>query len=353
MKRILILIAFALSFNTSLLAQYQISHAKSTLPGQQNGIFYSLPQTVLRVDFTIEESILQVGPYSEYVDFVGANDYISENKKEYALKDVSVVTSAEVDPNATFFVTFNSKKGEMMDFYLTPKGILNGVGQPGNTPQSVVENVVDNSSFENDAMAFKYFYGPVGMKDEETLAHDAAEMITTIRQEKMKLLTGYQETAFTLDTYRAMYEDLDAMENEYLSLFIGKRTSKTYTKSIYVTPSKDVTSQTIAKFSKDQGLTVGTSGLGAAIVVQALSLQTTSTINQLSQSAVESLTHENKLFYRIPEMAQVKVTMGNQTLSESRQAIAQYGVFMLAPLSNTVMTFDPMTGQIVSIGLKK
>lgn len=354
MKRIsyLILAIAALSFNSNLSAQYLVSHAKSTSPGQQNGIYYSLPQTVLRVDFTIEESTLKVGPYSEYVDLVGANDYVSEDKKEYALKGVSVTPMAEADPNATFFVTFNSKKGEMNDFYLTPKGILSGVGQPGVMPETVAEtSPVFN--FENTInQDFKYYYGPVGMNNEEDLARDAAEMIATIRQEKLKLLTGYQETAFLLDTYKAMFDDLDAMEAEYLSLFIGKRISTTYVRSIYVTPSKEVTSQTVAKFSKEQGLVAGTNGMGTSISVQALSLQTTGSINQLSQSAVESLSHENKLFYRIPEVAQVKVTMGNQTLCEGRQTIAQYGVFMLAPLSNSIMTFDSMTGQIVSIGSK-
>ena len=92
--------------------------------------------------------------------------------------------------------------------------------------------------------------------------------------------------------------------------------------------------------------------VSSSVTVQLYSLQNTGSINQLSPSAVESLSHENKLFYRIPETANVKVIMGSEVLLEQRETIAQYGVFMLVPLGKTKLALDPNTGQIIGMELK-
>lgn len=334
-------------------AQYVTTHAKVVMPGQQRGIYYALPRTVIQLDFIIEETELLEGPYSEYVHLVGANDYIMEDGMEYRLLDVMMTTYAEADPNATFFVEMNSKKGDAAEFYLTPKGILQGVGiaPAPSTPTSHPSPLTSQFSTNSQDRTFKYQYGTKG-KSLEQMAYAAVEMIGRIREEKIKLLTGFQETAFTLETYRQMYADLDQMESDYLSLFIGKRIVNTVVKTVYVTPSKEVPSQTIAKFSTSDGFRAGVSGPGDIVTLQALSLKTTGSINEPSTSAVETISHENKLFYRIPETAYVKVSLGNDILLEQRVNIAQYGVFMLAPLGKTKLALDPNTGQIISIGLE-
>ena len=271
---------------------------------------------------------------------------------EYRLLDVVMTTYAEADPNATFFVEMNAKKGDAVEFYLTPKGILQGVGI---APQPTMELPKPPMQPKQATVAadrtFKYQYGAKG-KSLEQMAYAAVEMIGRIREEKIKLLTGFQETAFTLETYRQMYADLDQMESDYLSLFIGKRIVNTVVKTVYVTPSKEVPSQTIAKFSTSDGFKTGVTGSGDVITLQALSLKTTGSINEPSPSAVETISHENKLFYRIPETAYVKVSLGGDVLLEQRVNIAQYGVFMLAPLGKTKLALDPNTGQIISVGME-
>ncbi len=334
---------------TKVNAQYVTTHAKTAMAGQQRGIYYSLPRTVIQLDFIIEEVELLEGPYSDYVYLVGAEDYVMGDSKEYRLVDVVMSTYAEADPNATFFVAMTPKKGETAGFYLNKKGILEGVGIAPQAIQELPQNPLPESLMKSQSREFKYQYGSGAVKGIDQQARSAAEMIERIRDEKIKLVTGFQETAFTLDTYRQMYADLDEMENEYLSLFIGKKIAKRTVKTAYVTLSKEVPSQTIGKFSPAKGFTTDVTGAGSLITLQAISLNTTGNINQPSASAVESISHENKLFYRIPETASVKVTLGNEVLVERRETIAQYGVFMLAPLGNTKLALDPETGQVVGI----
>ncbi|MCR5013224.1 MAG: DUF4831 family protein [Bacteroidales bacterium] len=332
-------------------AQYVITHAKATMSSQQRGLYYSLPRTVFQIDFVVEETQLLEGPYSNYVNYVGAEDYIVEDAVEYRIKDVKLNVQAEADPNATFFVAMTGKKGNGTSFCLSPQGILQGVGIDC-PPYMAEPKQTYTPQSGSEPAGFKYQYGNSAVLGEEQMARSAADMVKKVRDEKLKLITGFQETAFNYDTYRQMYADLDAMENDYLSLFVGKRISKTYVKTVYVTPNKEVATQSIAKFSPESGLTIGVSGEGELITIQTISLQATGTMNAPSQSAVESLSLEDKLFYRIPEIANVKVTMGSEVLLESRETIAQLGVFMLAPLGNTKLALDPMTGQIINIAME-
>ena len=352
LKRLFYVMAIMALSAAGATAQYATTHAKAAMPGQQKGIYYALPRTVIRLDFIIEETQLIEGPYSEYVSYIGADDFVVEDANEYRIVDVKMSTYAEADPNATFFVAMVGKKAEANQFFLTPQGILQGVGIQGPALKEPTADLVLEQPATSVDPSFKYQYSPVGMKSEEQMARAAADMINTIREEKIKLVTGFQETAFTADTYRQMFADLDAMENDYLSLFIGKKIVSRMVKSVYVTPSKEVTLQTVAKFSKYDGFTPGTSGTGAPITVQTLSLMTTSSINQPSPSAVETLAHENKLFYRIPESANIRVNVGDEVVCERREIIAQLGVFMLAPLGKTALGVDPNTGQITSMSME-
>lgn len=331
-------------------AQYVTSHAKISMPGQQKGIYYALPRTVIQLDFMVDKTELIEGPYSDYAYMIGTDDVIVGNQTEYVLKDVVMGSYAEADPNATFFVAMSPRKGESQPFYLNAKGILEGVGMTNETPVAQPEAQVKAYVATADN-TFKYQFSSNGMRSEEQQARSAADMIGRIREEKIKLLTGFQETAFTLDTYRQMYADLDEMEREYTSLFIGKRVVTPIVQTAYVTLSKDVPLQTVGSFTKQAGFSTKAVG-GSTVTVQAISLQTTSNINALSPSAVESLSHENKLFYRIPETANVKVSMGDNIILESRMTIAQFGLFMLAPLDRTQMLLDPNTGQIIKMGME-
>ena len=189
-------------------------------------------------------------------------------------------------------------------------------------------------------------------KSNAQLAKEAADQITELRKAKFYLISGDVSMASDPVTFNAMYQKLDELEKEYTSLLIGKRVAKRVVKSVYVIPNKEVPTQTVAKFSETEGLTVGTAGTGSMITVQTLSLNTTEAINAPSQSAVESMSYENKVFYRLPETAQVKVTCGNKTVLEDRVTVNQLGALLMAPLTNTYLEFDTETGQIINLQMQ-
>lgn len=338
---------------SQLQAQFSTTFAKNVNPGQHSGLYYSLPQTMLQLDFLIEETDCEPGPLSDYAPiYFSMEEPIDYAATEYKLLEVRMKSVATPDPNATFFVSvFSGRGGGKALFDILPNGIIRSIGS-GNA-LDVVEmpatSIVPQSTCcqqENDRRGFVSLM--TSGKSDAQLAREAADKIAEIRDSKFKLVSGYYETAYLPESFKEMYAKLDAMEEEYLSLFLGKRLKKTVVKTVYVIPSKEVATQTVAKFSETEGFSSGTSGIGNPIMVQTLSLNTTAAINAPSQSAVESMTYDNKVFYRVPDTAHVKVSYDNETLVEDRLVINQLGVLMMAPFANTRMDFDTSTGQILN-----
>ena len=349
------LVLLALSLGGQLQAQFTTTFAKNVIPGQQNGLYYSLPQTMLKLDFIIEETRFQEGPLSDYAsNYFEMEDYVEYESTEYKLLDVKMTTEATPDPNALFFVSLNSGRGSSkVQIDVLPNGIIRSVGI-GNETDTEAPQV--NPCHETTPCCAGMKDGEAGFvklmssgKSNAMLAKEVADKIEEIRKAKFYLISGDVEMASNPETFKTMYQELDAMEKEYTSLLLGKRVTKRMVKTLYVIPNKEIATQTVAKFSESEGLTAGSGGSGSSILVQTLSLHTTASINAPSQSAIESMSYENKLFYRMPEIANVKVSCDSDTLLEERITINQFGALLVAPMTNSKLVFDTLTGQIVSM----
>ena len=358
MKRFVTTFMFALLstafWSHQLQAQFTTTFAKNVTPGQQNGIYYSLPQTMLRLDFVIDEIKMEKGPLSDYAsNYLDMADVVEYETTEYKLVDVSMTSVVSPDPNALFFVTLATGRGSgKVQFDVMPNGIIRsaGVGVVAENENHIIPKVEEpKCCVEKSEPNYEFINLLSAGKSNAQLAKEVADKIEEIKKDKYFLIRGDEGMAQNSETFNAMYQKLDALEKEYTSLLIGKRVAKRVVKSVYVVPNKEVPTQSVAKFSESNGLTLGTAGSGSMITVQTLSLGTTAAINAPSQSAVESMSYENKLFYRIPDMAQVTVSCGNQTLLEDRVTINQLGALLMAPLSNTTLVFDTETGQIIQM----
>lgn len=350
------LLLMALALGGQLHAQFTTTFAKNINPGQQNGLFYSLPQTMLKLDFIIEEAQLVKGPLSDYASsYFEMEDYVEYETTEYKLLDVKMSSVASPDPNALFFVTFTAARGgSKLQFDVLPNGIIRSVGV-GNDAEVVEEMPLSQEQpqcCEEEYSSEGFIELMSAGKTNAMLAKEVVDKIAEIRKAKFYLVSGDVEMASNPETFNAMYKRLDDMEKEYTSLILGKRVAKKVVKTVYVIPNKEVPTQTVAKFSETDGLTVGTSGSGSMITVQTLSLNTTAAINAPSQSAVESMTYDSKVFYRVPETANVKVSCDGKTLLEDRIIVNQLGAILMAPVTNTKLVFDTVTGQIVNMRMQ-
>lgn len=354
--RIALTLLAVLLLGGSVYAQFTTTFAKNASAGQQNGLYYALPQTMLQLDFVIAETTFEEGPLSDYADtYLETSAYNSFEGTSYELLDVRMTSKAIPDPNATFFVTVSVARGSAKPvFNLLSNGIIRSVGvwdkedAHDECAQGTEENVSSAFVLQSSATPSDLLLLTSG-KTNAQLAKEAADKIEEIRKAKFFLISGDVEMAHQPETFNAMCAKLDEMEQQYLSLFLGKRVTRQSVYTVYVTPNKETPTQTVAKFSETEGFTAGTNGRGAAITVQTLPLNGTQNINAPSPSAIESMSYENKVMYRIPETANVRVAYGSRTLMEQRQTVSQLGVLLMAPLQGAKLVFDTETGQIVSM----
>ena len=210
-----------------LCAQITTTFAKNASPGQQNGLYYSLPQTMLKLDFIIDEVELEKGPLNDFApNYLAMEDYVDYETTEYRLVDVKMSTVAAPDPNALFFVTFASMRGgSKTQFDVLPNGIIRsvGYGYASENEVSETESVEQPKPCCKAEQEPDYGFMPLltAGKSNAQLAKEAADKIEEIRKAKYYLISGDVEMAGNPETFNAMYKKLDAMEQEYMSLGAG------------------------------------------------------------------------------------------------------------------------------------
>lgn len=366
MKHTVVSLLIVLSFflQSSLIAQIVTSKAENTAIGNTaKGFYYSLPQTVLRIDLVYEKLESRKGPLSSYTnEYLGITDYISSNDTEYKLLDVKVTSSVEPDPNELYFVQYPSerpKDAKPIAFYLNDLGGLSGYNlQPSDdNSNNVTENEINYFYSEGDKR-FNYFAQYNKSKKTDTIvrqisidtvvidrfyyktswvdktsedkAKEAALQIEKLRESRYNLVSGYHEVNFGT-SLAYMDNQLKQMEKQYLELFVGKTSRSIESTSIYYIPEKTGGSDEIFRFSDGTTVILNLTEIGSG--KQPQSPQST----------------QNSIFYRIPLDAMMEISSDNTTFFSDRLTVNQFGSVVSAPVDNTKLLFERETGNILSI----
>ncbi len=286
------LLPVLMMFGTSIAySQINVVHIdNNTFPQTSEGIFYSLPRTVVDITVKIDRIENYQGPYADYaLRFLGLKNVVQSNTIEYKISDIAISTSFEPDPDQYYFVELGDKtlKGENAGLLsLTDAGIILGTLPVGsdtatqvrkllNTEEPPLElekdafgelfrNYTDMSVFEKvdtirrkvniDTMTLERQYLKKTMveKSPEQKAKEAADFLSKIKDNRFNLITGFQEVNYNKETLEFMDAQLKNLEKEYLKLFTGVRIHKTITFSYkYIpTPNQINTEIPVLKFNK-------------------------------------------------------------------------------------------------------
>ena len=106
--------------------------AGNTANTSQDGFYYALPQTVLKIDLVIEKIKKIPGPLADYAeDYLGVSDYIGYKSRSIQLINANLTSSYEADPDQFYYVQFPAdrpKDEKASSFLLTDQGTLSGFG---------------------------------------------------------------------------------------------------------------------------------------------------------------------------------------------------------------------------------
>lgn len=359
MKRLFLALFVIVSLNLN--AQYITNHAKNVSSKDIDGYYYHLPRNIIRVDFTIEKNQEVKGKYSAFTrELLDTDDYVKENSTSFKIKGVNISTLTEADPNYVFFISADEKNKDNLNINLelTSDGIIQSFGYKNHDVESSnVYSFSDEQEFEDKLKEYNFI--PIrdeqDEEDEEGVSETKAsekdiaaaiiDEIKNLRVAYFDLITGYQEVNYG-NTINYMTEQIKDLENEYLSLFLGKKNSHTFSKTFYIIPEEGKNVITLGKFSDAEGFN---QKVGELIKINFTDSSISTNVAKLSKDDIENMTYNNKIFYRNPANVTLQVVSGEDKILEERVKISQFGNVILVPINKMKLTFDTNTGQILSI----
>ncbi len=381
-KLYILFVFFIISF--TLEAQISITAASDqTAESGSSGIFYTLPQTYLKIDITVLKTEKIPGPYHMYASkYLGLEDVISYRSENYKITNVSVSSFIRPDPKHYYFVEYGDKtsKDEVsLTVALSEAGLITGVNKLPKKETVInklikVNQITDKKSYtlfryqaENnlfkkiDTVVRKYIIDTLTIEKEfyrsswvqkttEQKAKDAADFINRIRENRFLLISGYQEVNYG-ESMKYMDKQLAKLEDEYLSLFTGVTLKSTENYSYVFLPDETTVDikNTLLKLSEDRGVFDATASIGDDVYLEITPNGLAENLSKFIDSKQDKKYGENHFYYRIPEFAGIQIKCKDKIMYEADIMINQLGLVAYGPLFNTLIEFYSETGSIKDI----
>ena len=302
MKRILSVLALAIMVCTAASAQNNIYRAVvGPYQAADGNIVVADPSTTIVVDLTIEKEQTIVGPYAgyaqKYLDVRGS----LVDKTTYAVKDASLTVMA---------CDGMIKSGETAPATVSVESYMNPVAE--------FPKVLPN----------RLSMSPTTIED---AASQAAQAIFTLRKKRMELITGDAgENVFGGGLQDAL-KALEAQEQAYLELFLGKKVTTVYTER-FIVPMTGAESYTIAKLSSSAGLESATSANGTEIKLTVKGSGVTPKLNSIPEIDPKDKT---AIMVRLADNATCAVSVGDKMVGSAILPVFELG--RTAYIANTII----------------
>ncbi|MEI6059820.1 MAG: DUF4831 family protein [Bacteroidota bacterium] len=334
----------------------------ANIPANSEGMFYSLPQTVLQVDIIVNKVQKVKGPYAEFADqLLGMSQVTTVNSTEYELKDIRLSSYTEPDPTEYYFIRLpeRQKDRKSIELFLSDDGVISGAGSlmpsavsgkqhsqdlttsrvdiPEIANPSIFERtdtVIKRISLDTTIIEQKFFRKTSAAKTTEQKAREAADFILKLDESMYNLINGYQEVNYDKGTMEFMYNQMNSMKQDYLELFKGVNSVSSETYTFYYVADKANPAEALCRFSISKGILPKTAVIGDVIQIQASTLNQTNGLKTESDKLNAGQRESHGLYYRIPDKASVAVKIGGLVKLETRFVINQFGVVTFLPASS-------------------
>lgn len=367
-------------FLTIICLQWNVSAQKRRTLETPSTVIYALPQTVIKLDVTAEKTILKRGPFAEYANkYLGITDVVSANGVEWKLKTINASSVGEVDPEQYHKLT-TSVDYEPSLIALSPTGLIKGFNLKKSQIIDEDKELLFTSVEDVDIEYGKFSIDPIIKYREDTIykvvetdtafikipvlekqaltksleekAEEAAHEIFKLRKRRFKILTAnFEVLPPDGKAYEVIVRELRKLEDEYLSLFIGKKVSSLRNFYFSYTPNKGENGGVVFRMSPQMG-PVGVNDLGGKpIRIDFKNLEST---RELAIIPTAGIAPQKLISYRIPGIADVSISNGKRVLYKDRIPVAQFGKIANLPAEvllneNYSIEFYPDLGSIKNV----
>jgi hypothetical protein len=363
------ILAFVIVIVLALPVYGQRKKDETVTPAFTEGVVYSLPRTGIRVKVKAVKETFAPGPYAAYAEqLLGIKNVKTRPSVNWAVEDVEIDAFSEPDPEQVFKAV--GAGASLVS--LSPDGCIAGIntGSANFKKDEVVTNNVGHKKITTDNGLFQYFtdspmymagdssnnYRPVKLPDEQKVSK-AAQRILESRRLQYEIAAGLvDEFHPDGEAYKVSLEELKKIENDYLSLFVGKSTFDKETFGFDYVPKSGGKSETIFRVSEENGIVPAGDLSGKPVMIEfEIDKELSQKFSGMVKSDNPSAGHSG-VYYRIPGRATIKLIADSNVIATARATIAQFGA--VAPVPEDLLygdysiEYNPETGSVKSI-LKK
>lgn len=324
----------------------------------EGSLVYALPMTVFEIDVIAEKRIDRPGPYARYAaEMIGLDNVINSEQESWRLADVSLNSVEELDPSQ-FYVIEGTTLMQTNMLALRKSGLVLDIN-PGLYDRTTVSNLQEGAGQTRllfpDRGAYEYVstktdtaYRIVradtafirvpylvqkrkGMTVEEE-AREAADRLLELREGRHMILTG-ETNIFPQDG--AAIDEINRLEREYTALFAGKSWTERKHCRIWVTPDIEMAGRltTIFTFSESDGVSTSADGTGTPVLMDIIPSGKTADLNMVERpvSGQKGQATGDRLYYRVPDVAEITVSIDGEELCKARKLVYQFGKKLALP----------------------
>jgi len=324
----------------------------------EGSLVYGLPLTVIDVRIEAERVIERPGPYARYAEsLLGLKDVIEGESETWAITGVTIKSHEEPDPSEFYVIQTSSlfqtnvlslkKTGLMLDLNPETYNRTEEESYDGNADLNVLrvsdlgadeyfrsssDTVYKLVSFDTAFVNIPYLVEKKQKLSVAQLAEKAAVRLMEMRDGKHMILTG-ETNVFPQDG--AAINEMNRLEKDYTDLFTGKTVREKRAFSYHVIPGKDRAGEkiTLCRFSEVSGPLAADAAGGTPLVLELMPEAKTKnlTIITTGKQQGSSASKYDRLYYRVPDVANIKITFGNEIFKVSRRLIYQFGDVVQLP----------------------
>lgn len=324
-------------------AQTQVSEFNPGIAA--NGVNYTLPKTVLKVDASAVKVVYTPGEFAKYADrYLHISGVVAEPSTMWQVTGLSVYQEGVPDTTKVFTVKLKDKTVAPM-VQLTPSGILVAV----NTHADLEEHLLPEARTVSHKLDARQYLTEDILSATSTakMAELTAQEILDIRESKNAIKRGQVES-MPQDgaSLKIVLDELNRQEEALTQLFIGYADTTYMAKSFAVMPTEDIDKEILFRFSRKLGFVEADDLAGNPYY---LSLKDKHTVvlpdeREMAKRKIDGLV------YNMPSMADVTISTMQGTVYEQSLPFAQFGTIdTLSPTlfnkgATTKLTLYPATG---------
>jgi len=354
-----------------------------------DAFIYSLPRSVVKIRVEINKTVKLQGPFYQYANqYLGIEDVILTDGVSYKISDIQMDSYSVPDPDHFYRIETEGKSVASF-LSLDEKGIIMAVnkltdqirGQEetrvfldmpdkdrldygdltleeniGTQRDTIYKTVKTDSSF----IRVPILKNQIGTKTIKNKAEEAAHFILKLRKRRFYLMTGKYGIIPEGVAMKEVLDELDNLEKDYLSFFIGRTyVEKEHYSFEYIPPSGATSDRKILfRFSENAGKLNTDATYGDPVSINIRSTGNLVAIDKYNNNIQrDNSSTGSGLVYRLPDMTELDIILLDNVIAKKKMIIPQFGKTMIMPaeiLKDSLYTieFYPETGGIKSIRKK-